>query len=218
MLELDLCTIEMGIGDSAKEEKRNMGKTKIQWTDETWNSITGCTPISDGCMNCYARKNASRLERNPNPRVARKYRNGFNLTIHPEYLDVPDRWGHPRKVFVNSMSDTFHRDVPEDFIGALFDQIVRHPQHIFQVLTKRADRLAELSRNLPWPENLWMGVTVESRNYTDRLEYLRNVPASVRFISFEPLLGPIADLDLSGIGWVTVGGESGSRARPMNVQ
>ncbi len=195
-----------------------MSKTKIQWTDETWNSITGCTPLSAGCANCYARKNALRLQGNPNPRVARKYRNGFDLTIHPEYLNLPARWKEPRKVFVNSMSDTFHRDVPEDFIGALFEQIVRHPQHVFQVLTKRAERLAELSANLPWPENLWMGVTVESADYADRLDHLRTAPASVRFVSFEPLLGPIRDLDLTGIDWVIVGGESGPRARPMDVQ
>jgi protein gp37 len=195
-----------------------MAKTKIQWTDQTWNCITGCTPLSAGCANCYARKNALRLQRNPNPRIARKYRNGFDLTIHPEYLELPVRWKEPRKVFVNSMSDTFHRDVPEDFIRALFERIARCPQHVFQVLTKRAERLAELSDHLPWPENLWIGVTVESGDYADRLDCLRSVPGSIRFVSFEPLLGPTPDLDLTGIDWVIVGGESGPRARPMDVQ
>jgi protein gp37 len=195
-----------------------MSKTKIQWTDETWNCITGCSQLSPGCANCYARKNALRLQGNPNPRIARKYRNGFDLTVHPEYLDQPARWKMPRKVFVNSMSDTFHRDVPEDFIRSLFERIVQSPKHVFQVLTKRADRLAELSRDLPWPQNLWIGVTVESADYADRLEYLRRVPACVRFVSFEPLLGPISDVNLSGIDWTIVGGESGPRARPMDVQ
>lgn len=195
-----------------------MGTTKIQWTDQTWNVITGCTPLSPGCANCYARKNALRLQRNPNPKIARKYKNGFDLTVHPEYLNEPASWKGPRKVFVNSMSDTFHDEVPEDFIRAVFATIVRYPQHVFQVLTKRAERLIELSGNLPWPENLWIGVTIENADYAYRLDYLRNVPAKVRFVSFEPLLGPIPDIDLNGIDWVIVGGESGSKARPMDVQ
>jgi protein gp37 len=195
-----------------------MPKTKIQWTDETLNCVTGCTQLSAGCANCYARKNALRLQHNPNPKVAHKYRNGFQVTTHPEYLDLPLRWKQPRKVFVNSMSDTFHPDVPGNFIRALFRRIAECPQHIFQVLTKRADRLATLSGGLPWPENIWMGVTIESADYVERMDYLRRVPARMRFISFEPLLGPIPNLDLSGINWVIVGGESGPNARPMELQ
>ncbi len=195
-----------------------MGKTKIQWTDETWNCITGCTQLSPGCANCYARKNALRLQKNPNPKIANKYRNGFDVTVHPDCLDVPLRWKKPRRVFVNSMSDTFHRDVPEEFIRALFWRIAQSSENIFQFLTKRAERLAELSASLPWPENLWIGVTVENADYVDRLDYLRSVPAITRFVSFEPLLGPVPDVDLTGIDGVIVGGESGSRARPMDLQ
>lgn len=195
-----------------------MSKSKIAWTDETLNCVTGCTPLSPGCVNCYARKNAMRLQRNPNPRVADKYRNGFDVTVHPECLDLPLKWKEPRKVFVNSMSDTFQRDVPEDFIRALFERIAECPRHVFQVLTKPAERLAELGGRLPWPDNLWMGVTVESGDYANRLDFLRSVPARVRFVSLEPLLGPIPDVNLTGIDWVIVGGESGSRARPMDVQ
>ncbi len=192
--------------------------TKIQWTDETWNCITGCTQLSAGCANCYAKKNALRMRENPNPKTAYKYRNGFDLTIHPDYLDLPRTWHKPRKIFVNSMSDTFHRDVPEDFISEIFEVIADCPQHIFQVLTKRAERLAELSPKLPWPKNLWIGVTVENADYVDRLECLRSVPATIRFVSFEPLLSRIPHIDLTGIHQVIVGGESGSKARLMDLQ
>jgi protein gp37 len=195
-----------------------MSKTKIQWTDETLNCVTGCTQLSAGCANCYAKRNAMRLQKNPNPKVAHKYQNAFDVTVHPECLELPLKWKKPRKVFVNSMSDTFHPDVPEDFIRKLFERIAECPQHIFQVLTKRADRLAELSDRLPWPTNLWMGVTVERADYISRLEHLRKVPAYLRFISFEPLLGAIPDLDLTGIDWVIVGGESGPNARPLDLQ
>lgn len=192
-----------------------MAKTQIQWTDETWNTITGCTPVSPACANCYARKHTVRLHGNPNEKVRFKYRNGFRLTLHPQYLDDPLSWRKPRLVFVNSMSDTFHEDVPNDFIEALFDRMVRCPGHIFQVLTKRAERLAELSKILPWPENVWAGVTVENADYLYRLDFLKQVPARVRFVSFEPLLGHVPNADLSGIHWVIVGGESGAAARPM---
>jgi protein gp37 len=196
----------------------HLSKTKIEWADETWNCITGCTPLSAGCANCYARKNALRMQGNPNPKIARKYRNGFDLTVHPDYLDVPFHWKKQRRVFVNSMSDTFHRDVPVEFIRDLFDVITRCPQHIFQVLTKRADRLADLSEELPWPENLWIGTTVEDSDHLDRLDYLRRVPGAVRFVSFEPLLSELPSVDLTGIHWVIVGGESGSKARQMDIQ
>ncbi len=159
-----------------------------------------------------------RLQKNPNTKAALKYRNGFDVTVHPDYLDLPLRWKKPRKVFVNSMSDTFHHDVPEEFIRAIFDRIAQSPENTFQVLTKRGERLAELSMALPWPENLWIGVTVENADYVDRLDHLRRVPASIRFASFEPLLGPVPDVDLTGIDWVIVGGESGSKARPMDLQ
>ncbi|MGO9119041.1 MAG: DUF5131 family protein [Desulfomonilaceae bacterium] len=194
-----------------------MAKTQIQWTDETWNTITGCTPVSPGCSNCYARKHTSRLRFNPNENIRFKYRNGFDLTIHPQYLNEPLNWIKPRLVFVNSMSDTFHEDVPQAFIEALFDRMVRSGDHIFQVLTKRAERLAELSQVLPWPDNVWAGVTVENENYLDRLDLLKQVPSRVRFVSFEPLLGPVPNADFSDIHWVIVGGESGAKARPMNL-
>ena len=195
-----------------------MNKTKIEWCDYTWNPITGCTPISPGCANCYAKKHAARLQGNPNPKVAHKYRNGFKPTVHPQYLEEPFRWRKPRMVFVNSMSDTFHKDVPEEFIKKLFETMAACPQHIFQVLTKRADRMAELSGQIIWPDNVWAGVTVESAEYLDRMDQLRRVPAQVRFISFEPLLGPIREIDFRGIHWAIVAGESGPRARPMDLE
>lgn len=195
-----------------------MSKTNISWTDETWNPITGCTSMSPACAHCYARKHATRLHGNPNEKVARKYRNGFSVTVHPEYLDEPLGWRKPRMVFVNSMSDTFHRDVPEEFIREIFDRMERSPRHVFQVLTKRAERMAELSQRLSWPENVWAGVTVENADYLDRLDYLRSVPARIRFVSFEPLLGAIPNIDFTGIHWAIVGGESGSNARPMNLE
>lgn len=194
-----------------------MAKTNIQWTDDTWNTITGCTPVSPACANCYARKHAVRLHGNPNEKVSFKYRNGFRLTLHPQYLDEPLSWRKPRLVFVNSMSDTFHEDVPQDFIEALFNRMAGCPDHTFQVLTKRAERLAHLSRVLPWPDNVWTGVTIENADYLHRLDFLRQVPARIRFVSFEPLLGPIPDVDLRGIHWVILGGESGSAARAMDL-
>ena len=195
-----------------------MSKTNIRWTDETWNPITGCTPISPGCVNCYAKKHTARLQGNPSPKVAYKYRNGFKPTVHPQYLEEPFRWRKPRMVLVNSMSDTFHKDVPEEFIKKLFETMACCPQHIFQILTKRADRMAELSGQIIWPDNVWAGVTVESFEYLDRMDQLRQVPAQVRFISFEPLLGPIRDIDFQGIHWAIVAGESGPRARPMDLE
>lgn len=195
-----------------------MGKSLISWTDITWNPITGCTQVSSGCANCYAKKHALRLHGNPNKKVSWKYRNGFTLTVHPECLDEPLRWRKPRMVFVNSMSDTFHKDVPEEFIRELFNRMERSPQHVFQVLTKRAERLADLSQRLFWPENVWAGVTVESADYLGRLDALRCVPARIRFVSFEPLLGAIPKIDFTGIHWAIVGGESGPATRPMNLE
>jgi protein gp37 len=180
-------------------------KSAIEWTDATWNPVTGCTKISPGCKFCYAERLAHRLERMGNPR----YVNGFELTLHPDQVDLPLRWKRPRRVFVNSMSDLFHVDVPDAFIESVFQTMARAHWHSFQVLTKRADRLPKLAAKLPWPENVWMGVSVESRKYVSRIDHLRKVPAAVRFLSLEPLLGPLPALDLGGIDWVIVGGESG---------
>jgi protein gp37 len=188
-------------------------KSAIEWTDATWNPVTGCTKVSPGCKNCYAERLAARLRAMGNPR----YRNGFRLTLHPDQLDLPLRWRQPRRVFVNSMSDLFHEAVPEAFISRVFDVMERARWHVFQVLTKRADRLAALAPRLPWPGNVWQGVSVESTRYTSRVAHLQGVPAMVRFLSIEPLLGPIPALPLDGVHWVIVGGESGPRHRPPDA-
>lgn len=186
--------------------------SKIEWTQCTWNPVTGCTKTSPGCLNCYAERMARRLQAMGQP----NYRNGFRVTLHAHMLEMPLRWRQPRTVFVNSMSDLFHEDVPLEFIQQVFDVMRRAPQHRFQVLTKRADRLAKLANELPWPPNVWMGVTVESNTYTFRIDHLRQTEAAIKFISFEPLLGSIGECDLEGIDWVIVGGESGPGARPMH--
>ena len=185
-------------------------KSKIEWTEATWNPVRGCTKISAGCQNCYAEAFAERFRGVP----GHPYEQGFDLRLVPESLDLPLRWKTPRKIFVNSMSDMFHEDVPEKFIAEVFDVMRRAPQHQFQLLTKRAERLAELSPHLPWPQNVWVGVTIENQATAHRLQHLLTVPAHIKFISFEPLLGPI-DIDLNGVDWVIVGGESGPHARPM---
>jgi len=185
--------------------------SKIEWTECTWNPVTGCTKISPGCQNCYAERMARRLQAMGQP----NYRNGFHLTLHPHMLDLPLRWRRPRMIFVNSMSDLFHKDVPLDFIQQVFDVMRRASQHRFQILTKRSERLRELSPKLTWPDNIWMGVTVENRDYTYRIDHLRQTGAAVKFISFEPLLSPINEIDLNGIDWAILGGESGPGARPM---
>lgn len=188
------------------------GKSAIEWTDATWNPVTGCTKVSPGCKHCYAERLAARLQLLGNPR----YRRGFDVTLHPDQLTLPLRWRQPRRIFVNSMSDLFHESVPEEFIQKVFEIMVQAPWHIFQILTKRAQRLADLAPQFPWPPNVWQGVSVENAHYTWRIDHLRNVPAIVRFLSIEPLLGPIKTLPLDGIHWVIVGGESGPRHRPMN--
>jgi protein gp37 len=185
--------------------------SKIEWTECTWNPVTGCTKISPGCLNCYAERMARRLQAMGQP----NYRNGFLLTLHPHMLELPLRWRRSRMIFVNSMSDLFHKDVPLDFIQQVFDVMRRAPRHRFQILTKRSERLQELSPKLPWPDNVWMGVTVENSDYTCRIEHLRQTGAAVKFISFEPLLSPINEIDLNGIDWAILGGESGPGARPM---
>ena len=188
--------------------------SKIEWTECTWNPVTGCTKISEGCRNCYAERMARRLQ----AMGQSNYRNGFTLTLHPHMLEMPLHWRQPRMIFVNSMSDLFHQDVPLEFIRRVFAVMRQATQHQFQILTKRSERLARLSPKLPWPDNVWMGVTVENSDHAVRIDHLRRTNAGVKFISFEPLLSPIRDIDLSGIDWVIVGGESGPKARPMLPQ
>jgi protein gp37 len=185
--------------------------SSIEWTEATWNPVTGCTKISPGCKFCYAERMAKRLQAMGQPR----YRDGFKLTPQPDAVDIPLRWKKPRVIFVNSMSDLFHKSVPLEYIQRCFDVMQLASQHTFQVLTKRADRLADLADQLPWPDNVWMGVSVENADYVDRISHLQTVPAHIRFLSVEPLLGPIPHLPLDGIHWVIVGGESGPGARPM---
>ena len=186
--------------------------SKIEWTDATWNPVTGCNKISPGCKHCYAERLSKRLKATG----MAKYSNGFEVTLHPDTLEIPLRWRKPRSIFVNSMSDLFHVDVPEPFIRDVFGVMERAHWHRYQVLTKRADRVAELSPALPWPSQVWMGVSVESQDYVDRIDMLRETDAQVKFLSLEPLLGPLPGLNLQGIDWVIVGGESGPGARDMN--
>lgn len=186
-------------------------RSHIEWTEMTWNPVTGCTKISPGCTNCYAERMAKRLQAMRAPR----YRDGFQLRVHDDALAAPLSWKTPRKVFVNSMSDLFHKDVPLSFIQRVFEVMAGCPQHQFQILTKRAARLRHLAPSLDWTPNIWMGVSVEDQKRARRAEELRNVPAHIRFLSVEPLLGPIDELPLEGIHWVIVGGESGPNARPM---
>jgi protein gp37 len=189
-------------------------RSNIEWTEMTWNPVTGCTKVSQGCKHCYAERMAKRLTAMGSGR----YRNGFKVTLHPDLLDVPRTWRQPRVVFVNSMSDLFHEDIPLDYIQRVFATMRDCPQHTFQVLTKRSDRLAELASHLPWPKNVWMGVSVEDARVISRIRDLSSTPAAVRFLSLEPLIGPLHELPLSGIHWVIVGGESGPRARPMRKE
>jgi protein gp37 len=189
------------------------GNSSIEWTEATWNPVTGCNKVSQGCKHCYAERMAKRLVAMKNPR----YANGFNVTLHHDLIDLPYSWKKPRKVFVNSMSDLFHEDVPLDFIQKVFNTMVNTPQNTYQVLTKRSKRLAELSQYLPWSQNIWIGTSVEDDNVISRIDDLRKVDAHVRFLSCEPLIGPLNKLNLEGIHWVIVGGESGPGARPMEI-
>jgi len=186
-------------------------KSNIEWTEMTWNPVTGCTKVSQGCKHCYAERMARRLE----AMASDRYRDGFQVTLHPDLLDVPRRWRQPRVVFVNSMSDLFHDDIPLAYIQRVFATMRDCPHHTFQVLTKRSERLAELAPQLPWPPNVWMGVSVEDARVLGRVRDLQRVPAAVRFLSLEPLIGPLEALPLEGIHWAIVGGESGPKARPM---
>ncbi|MBI3610697.1 MAG: phage Gp37/Gp68 family protein [Nitrospirae bacterium] len=187
--------------------------SRIEWTEATWNPVTGCSKISPGCKNCYAERLANRLAAMGQDR----YRNGFDVTLHDDLVDLPLRWRQPRIIFVNSMSDLFHEDVPDAFIIQVFNTMVAAHWHTFQILTKRSQRLAELAPRLQWPQNVWMGVSVESKKYTSRIADLRKVPAAVRFLSVEPFLEPIPNLPLTGIDWVIVGGESGPGCREMKT-
>ncbi len=191
-----------------------MKNSKIEWTESTWNPVTGCTKISSGCLNCYAERMGLRLKAMGQP----NYRSGFKVICHRDTLDLPLRWKKPQMIFVNSMSDLFHKDVPDDFILDIFSIMQRAKQHQYQVLTKRAERLSAFSCELPWQKNIWMGVTVESDEYKYRIDYLRDISAHIKFLSLEPLLSDIGELDLNEIGWVIVGGESGPGARPMKIE
>ena len=184
----------------------------IEWTQSTWNPVTGCSEVSPGCRNCYAKRMALRLKAMGLP----AYRNGFCVTCHPNMLNVPLRWKKPQLVFVNSMSDLFHAKIPMDFISRIFD-VMNRTSHIYQVLTKRAERLAELSGSIIWTKNIWAGVTVEASDYKYRIDLLRQTNAAVKFLSLEPLLEDIGTLDLTDIDWVIVGGESGPGARAMEA-
>jgi protein gp37 len=177
-------------------------KSAIEWTEATWNPLTGCDKISPGCANCYAERMSVRLKL----MGQKNYRNGFELTLHEPALELPLKWKTPQRIFVNSMSDLFHKDVPAAFIQKVFATMRKASWHRFQILTKRSDRLAELSASIDWPQNVWQGVSVESADYTFRIDHLRSTGARVRFLSIEPLLGPIPNLDLTNIHWVIVGG------------
>jgi protein gp37 len=196
-------------------------RSAIEWTEATWNPTTGCDRISSGCDNCYAMTLSRRLKAMGQPRYQRDgdprtSGPGFGLTLHPDSLQLPLSWKRPRRVFVNSMSDLFHAQVPVTFIRQVFDVMASTPQHTYQVLTKRARRVRRLAGALTWPDNVWMGVSVEGVEAVHRIDDLRRVPAAVRFLSCEPLLGPLSNLRLDGIGWVITGGESGPNARPMD--
>lgn len=185
--------------------------SKIEWTDFTWNPVTGCTKISAGCLNCYAERIAHRLQ----AMGMERYASGFRVVMHADLVGLPQTLRNPRLIFVNSMGDLFHEKVSDDFIRRVFATMKACPQHVFQILTKRSQRLRALAMKLPWPENVWMGVTVENSQSIHRIADLQDVPAHVRFLSLEPLLGPLEDLPLNKIAWVIVGGESGPGARPM---
>lgn len=186
--------------------------SKIEWTGSTWNPVTGCTKISPGCANCYAERMAKRLKAMDNP----SYINGFDVTLHERILDYPLKWKKPQMIFVNSMSDLFHQKVPVGFIDKIFDVMCRAEWHQFQILTKRSGRMLKLNSRLSWQSNMWMGVSIENEDYTFRIEHLKKINAKIKFLSLEPLIGPLRNLNLDGIDWVIVGGESGPKARPMN--
>ncbi len=189
-------------------------KSGIEWTDATWNPVTGCTAISAGCDHCYAELLAYRLQK----MGAAKYRNGFEVTLHPDTLTHPLRWRSPRRIFVNSMSDLFHAQVPKEFVAQVWDVMARCPQHTFQILTKRPERMARWTATHPAPANVWLGTSVEDQRVVQRIERLRECRAAVRFLSIEPMIGPLENFALEGIHWVIVGGESGRDYRPIKPE
>jgi protein gp37 len=196
-------------------------RSAIEWTEATWNPTTGCDRTSPGCDHCYALTLAKRLKAMGQAKYqkdgdARTSGPGFGLTLHPDTLELPKSWATPRTVFVNSMSDLFHENVPDHFVERVFAVMVETPHHTYQLLTKRSRRLARLADSLSWPANVWMGVSIENDRYAFRADHLRDVPAAVRFLSVEPLLGPVPSLNLDGIDWVIAGGESGFNARPVD--
>lgn len=191
-----------------------MAQSSIEWTEMTWNPSTGCNKLSAGCKFCYAEIMSRRLH----AMGSEKYKNNFKLTIHPDTLEIPYTWKKPKIVFVNSMSDLFHKDIPLMYIKKVFKVMNENPKHTFQVLTKRGDLLEKYDKHLTWTENIWMGVSVENEKVKDRIDHLRNTNAYIKFLSLEPLLGPLPNLNLTYIDWVIVGGESGPKARPMKEE
>jgi len=189
-------------------------RSHIEWTQMTWNPVTGCSKISAGCKFCYAERMAKRLK----AMGVKRYRNEFKLTLQPDLLKAPYHWREPKLVFVNSMSDLFHEQVPLEYIKRVFATMRDCPQHTFQILTKRSARLKELAQHLDWPDNVWMGVSVENRKTIGRIKDLQRIPSSIKFISFEPLIGDVGRVSLAGINWAIVGGESGPGARPMQKE
>lgn len=185
----------------------------IAWGEESWNPVTGCTKISPGCVHCWAERMARRLQ----AMGQQRYERGFRVATHEDLLDQPLHWAKPRLVYVSFMGDLFHDEVPDEFIVCVFDVMARSPQHCFHLLTKRPERLAAMSSRLPWPANIWAGATVEDDAHRGRADWLRQTGAAVRYLVLEPLLGPVEQLDLSGIGWVILGGESGPGARPLHI-
>lgn len=188
-----------------------MADTTIEWTEMTWNPTTGCSKVSEGCKNCYAELMSKRLK----AMGVKKYCDGFKVRLHPDTLQIPYTWKSSKNVFVDSMSDLFHEDIPLDYIKQVFNVMIDNPHHVFQILTKRAERLSEVQNQLKWTHNIWMGVTVESSQYVQRIDLLRMTNAKIKFLSCEPLLSALPNLNLEGIDWVIVGGESGIRARIM---
>ena len=188
--------------------------SKIEWTETTWNPVTGCTKISYGCKHCYAERMSKRLQ----AMGMEKYRRGFEVVVHDSVLQEPLKWKNPTLVFVNSMSDLFHKAVPTEFVQSVFGVMNQASQHTFQVLTKRPGRVKQIDARLDWAPNIWLGTSIESEKWLDRLERLKSTGARTKFLSLEPLLGPLPDLDLAGIDWVIVGGESGPGARPMDAE
>jgi len=191
-----------------------MAKTTIEWTEVSWNPSTGCTKVSEGCRNCYAETMARRLKHMNH----KKYHNGFKFTLHPNTLTEPYTWKKPRKVFVNSMSDLFHQNMTKSFLFSIFDVMNDTPQHTYQILTKRSEKLLHYSNELNWSDNIWIGVSVESQREIRRIEHLRKIPAKIKFLSLEPLIDEITYLNLASIDWVIVGGESGPKARPIKKE